>query len=185
MILLRKKINLETFILIDYVKNIKIIDSLLEEIYLAKEKDFLKHKTNVVAKHTRFDYLRNSNNFHVFLKSIDEQIKCIFKQDFLIEYVWANIYNGSNTYAKEHTHEDATAFSGILYLTDGPGPGTYFNDYDRLINEEKGKFVLFHGHLKHSVPKFIYEKDRITISWNFKTCPIGHLNNFNTEVINN
>lgn len=183
--ILTKKIELETFILIDFVKDLKLIDDLLVEIYSAEKKDFLNYPTNVIAKHTKFDYLRNSNAFHKFLKSIDEQIKKICKNSFIIEYVWANIYNGNNTYAKEHAHEDATAFSGILYLTDGPGPGTYFNDYDKLIKEEKGKFVLFHGHLKHSVSKYIYNKDRVTISWNFKKCPEGLLKNFETKIINN
>jgi hypothetical protein len=182
---LEKTIDLKTFILIDFIKDIRIVDNLLKEIYSAEEKDFLKYPTNVIAKHTRFDYLKNSENFHKFLKNIDEQIKKICKQSFLIEYVWANIYNGSDSYVKEHAHEDATAFSGILYLTDGPGPGTYFNDYDKLIKEEKGKFVLFHGHLKHSVPKYAYNKDRITISWNFKKCPTGSLDNYEHKIINN
>jgi hypothetical protein len=183
--LLKRTIDLKTFILIDFIKDFKIVDNLLEEIHSAKEKDFLKHPSNVVAKHTRFNYLSESKNFHKFLISIDEQIKLICKQSFLIEFAWANIYNGSDTYVREHTHEDATAFSGILYLTDGPGPGTYFNDYDKLIKEEKGKFVLFHGHLKHSVPKYVYNKDRITISWNFKKCPTGSLDNYEHKIINN
>ena len=53
-----------------------------------------------------------------------------------------------------------------MYLTDGPGPGTYFPDYDLTIYEKKGRFVLFHGHLVHEVKKFNYTQDRITIAFN-------------------
>jgi hypothetical protein len=70
-----------------------------------------------------------------------------------------------------HNHKGSTAFSGILYLTDGPGPGTYFPHYDLTVHEKKGRFCLFHGHLQHEVKKFNYTKDRITVAFNF--CQVG------------
>ena len=46
------------------------------------------------------------------------------------------------------------------------GPGTYFKEYDLLIKEEIGKYVLFHPFLKHSVKKIENDIERITIEFN-------------------
>jgi hypothetical protein len=169
--LLNKEIPLHTFILIDKINDQTIIDNIKEDIY--KNSEYFHQHTNVIAKHTNFQFLVNNRNFHNFLKSIKKQIHLIFKEDFLINEVWANIYNGDD-YARMHHHEGSTAFSGILYLTDGPGPGTYFPQYDLTIEEEAGKFVLFHGNLEHEVKKFKYTKDRLTVAFNFTK--LGFLN---------
>jgi hypothetical protein len=162
--ILKKDILLNTFILIDEINDNLIIDSLLKDVY---ENNNYYHKyTNVIAKHTEFKFLVGNKNFHNFLKSIKKQISSINDKNFIIGEAWANIYN-KNDYAKKHKHVASTAFSGILFLTDGPGPGTYFNDYDLTVHEKKGRFVLFHGHLTHEVKKFNYIKDRITIAFNF------------------
>jgi hypothetical protein len=162
--LFNKEIKLDTFILIDKINDHTIIDNLKEDIY--KNDEYFHQPTNVMAKHSEFNFLVNNKNFHNFLKLIKKQIYIIFKKNFIIDEVWANIYNGED-YTKMHDHKGATAFSGILYLTDGPGPGTYFPEYDLTIEEEAGKFVLFHGDLKHEVKKFKYNKDRVTIAFNF------------------
>lgn len=166
--LLKKQINLNTFILIDKISNNNVIDELLKNIY--SNSVYFNSPTSVIAKHSNFDFLIGNKNFHQFLKLIDKQIKIIFQKNFIIEEAWSNIYNGDD-YALPHFHRNATAFAGILYLTDGPGPGTYFQDFDLTINEEKGKFVLFSGHLKHEVKKFKYTKDRVTVAFNFKDPP--------------
>jgi hypothetical protein len=64
----------------------------------------------------------------------------------------------------EHNHSDCS-FCGILYLTEG-GPGTYFKEYDLLIKEEVGKFILFHPMLKHSVQEIDKDIERITVAFN-------------------
>lgn len=161
--ILRKNISLDTFILIDEINNDSILNNLLKDIN--ENKEYYHRHTNVVGTHTKFNFLNENKNFHDFLKSIKKQIYSIYKENFIIESSWANIYN-KNDYANMHNHKGSTAFSGILYLTDGPGPGTYFNDYDLTVHEKKGKFVLFHGHLSHEVKKFNYIKDRITIAFN-------------------
>lgn len=169
--ILSKDILLNTFILIDEIKDDLIINNLLKDI---NENDEYYHKyTNVIGKHTEFYFLNKNKNFHDFLRSIKKQIYSIYKENFIIESSWANIYN-KDSYAKVHNHKGSTAFSGILYLTDGPGPGTYFNDYDLTVHEKKGRFVLFHGHLEHEVKKFNYTKDRITIAFN--CCATGFEN---------
>ena len=162
--ILKKEILLNTFILIDEVNDNLMIDNLLKDIN--ENKEYYHKYTNVIGKHTRFTFLNENKNFHNFLKSIKKQIYSIYKYNFVIQAAWANIYNKDN-YAKPHDHRGSTAFSGILYLTDGPGPGTYFPEYDLTVHEKKCRFVLFHGHLVHEVKKFNYTKDRITIAFNF------------------
>ena len=124
--ILNKNIPLNTFILIDEINDNLIIDSLLKEIN--ENKKYYHKYTNVIGKHTQFNFLNENKNFHNFLKSIKKQIYCIYKENFIIDSSWANIYN-KNDYTKIHDHRGSTAFSGLLYLTDGPGPGTYFEDY--------------------------------------------------------
>lgn len=162
--IIKKNISLETFILVDEIDNNLVLDNLIKDIY--ENKDFFFKNTNVKAKHSQFKFLVENENFHNFLHLIKKQIYSIYKHNFVIEDCWSNIYNGDD-YAEEHDHRGSTAFSGILYLTDGPGPGTYFKEYDLTVFEKKGRFVLFHGHLKHEVKKFKYTKDRITVAFNF------------------
>jgi hypothetical protein len=161
--LLNKNISLSTFILIDEINNDLIIENLLKDIY--NNTKYYPTFTNVVARHTEFNFLNNNKNFIDFMKLIKNQIFSVYKNKFIIDSAWANIYNKDN-FANLHDHKSSSAFSGILYLTDGPGPGTYFKDYDLTIHEKKGRFCLFHGHLEHEVKKFNYEKDRITIAFN-------------------
>lgn len=161
--ILNRVIPLNTFLLIDELNDTFLLDKLLEDIRLNNE--FYHTYTNVIGKHTKFNFLQNNHNFINFIKSIKKQIYHICKEDFTISGAWANIYN-KNDYAQIHHHEGNTAFCGILYLTDGPGPGTYFNEYDLTVHEKKGRFVLFHSHLNHEVKKFNYLEDRITIAFN-------------------
>jgi hypothetical protein len=168
--ILRKNIPLDTFILIDEINDDFILNNLLKDIL--ENKEYYHKYTNVIGKHTKFNFLNENKNFHNFLKFIKKQIYSIYKLNFIIEGVWANTYN-KNNYAKLHNHKGSTAFSGILYLTDGPGPGTYFPQYDLTVHEKKGRFCLFHGNLDHEVKKFNYTKDRITIAFN--CCAVGFL----------
>lgn len=165
-VLIEKEISLNSFILIADINENELIDSLIIE---AREK--LKEKgsiiTNVVAQHTDFQSMRKSPNFHLFLKKIQKYIKKVYSKKFEVREVWANFYINPNTdYAKMHSH-DANAFSGIIYCTDGPGPGTYFPQYDLNIEEKKGRFVLFSKDLLHGVSPYDYKKERITIAFNF------------------
>jgi hypothetical protein len=161
--IIRKDILLNTFILIDEISNDFIINSLLKDIY--ENQKFYYKPTNVIGKHSEFNFFNENKNFHDFLKLIKKQIYSIYQSNFIIDGSWFNIYT-IGSYAKPHDHKGTTAFSGILYLTDGPGPGTYFPEYDLTVREKKGKFVLFHGNLKHEVKKFNYKKDRVTIAFN-------------------
>lgn len=165
-ILIKKEILLNTFILIGDIDENNLINNLIIE---AREK--LKTTkpiiTNVVAERTDFKSMRESPNFHLFLKKIQKYIKKVYTKSFEVREVWANFYSNPNVdYAKMHAH-DANVLSGILYCTDGPGPGTYFPQYDLNIKEKKGRFVLFSKDLLHEVRPYNYTKERITVAFNF------------------
>jgi len=160
-----KKIELNTFILINEINDFELIDKLIIDVKEGVKKSKINRKTNVKGEHTEFDYLILNLNFHKFLKLIQPSIYKIYQKNFVVKNVWGNIYK-ENDYAQIHSHPDSV-FCGILYCTDGPGPGTYFNQYDLNIKEKKGKFVLFHQSLLHEVKPFNYKKERITIAWNF------------------
>lgn len=164
--LIEKNVFIRSFILIADINENKLIDNLIKEAR-EKLKTHGSIKTNVVAQHTDFQAMRESPYFHLFLKKIQKYIKKIYPKKFEVREVWANFYSNPNTdYAKMHSH-DANAFSGILYCTDGPGPGTYFPQYDFNIKEKKGRFVLFSKDLLHEVRPYNYEKERITVAFNF------------------
>jgi len=160
-----KKIEIDTYLLVGEINNFELIDSLIKDVREGLKTSKVSRKTNVKGEHTEFNYLAANPSFHKFLKIIQPSIYKIYKQNFIIKEVWGNIFK-KNDYAEAHTHEDS-AFCGILYCTDGPGPGTYFNQYDLNIKEKKGRFVLFHPKLYHEVKPYIQGEERITIAWNF------------------
>ena len=163
-----KKIELDTYILVGEIDNVDLIDDLIKDVREGVKISNVSGKTNVKGEHTEFDYLVANPTFHKFLKIIQPSIYKIYQENFLIKEVWGNIYSKKSDYALLHTHDDS-AFCGILYCTDGPGPGTYFSQYDLLIKEKKGRFVLFHPKLLHEVTQYDYKSDRITIAWNFSS----------------
>ena len=81
-----------------------------------------------------------------------------------------------------HDHELTSAFSGILYLTEG-GPGTFFHEHNITIEEEIGKFILFHPRLMHSVKKIENDIERITVAFNMDKIKLWE-NIENTKIIN-
>jgi len=161
--LFKNKKEINTFILVDKFKEPKILMDLLDNI--KEYTNFLPVPTNVHAKHTDFKFLNHNKHFLKFLNKISYATSLIHDGKFVLKSSWANIYQKKEDYTQRHNHSSCT-FSGILYLSDGPGPGTYFNDYNLTINEEFGKFVLFHSYLDHEVYKFDYKKDRITVAFN-------------------
>jgi len=156
-------VPIETFMLIGKINNESLIKNLKKNI---KENidDNLSYKTNVKAKFTGFNYLIKNNYFHEFLKLIDSYIKIISKQNFIIKEAWGNVYKKSEE-AISHRHFGTTSFCGILYLTDG-GPGTFFDEYNVIVTEEIGKFILFHPMLLHGVKKIENDIERITVAFN-------------------
>lgn len=158
-----KEILKETYILTGKIKNEQLIENLINIVKKNKDEK-LSYKTHVKGHFTGFKCLTDNNEFITFLKNIQENIKIIYKENFIISDVWGNVCKIGEE-VTEHDHSSVNGFCGILYLTEG-GPGTYFKEYDLLIKEEIGKYILFHPLLQHSVKKIENDIERITIAFN-------------------
>jgi len=158
-----KEILKETYILTGKINNKQLIKNLIEVVKKNKDEK-LSYKTHVKGHFTGFKSLIQNNEFITFLKEIQENIKMIYRDNFIIVDAWGNICKIGEE-VTEHNHDGISAFCGILYLTEG-GPGTYFKEYDLLVEEEIGKYILFHPSLKHSVKKIENDIERITIAFN-------------------
>jgi len=158
-----KDIPLETFLLTGKINNNDIINNLINFIKNNKD-DTLSYKTNVKGHFTGFNSLINNKDFYSFLKLIQPCIFTIYNKNFIISEAWGNICKKGEE-VTEHNHNGDFAFCGILYLSNG-GPGTYFRNYDITINEEIGKYVLFHPQLLHCVKKIENDIERITVAFN-------------------
>jgi hypothetical protein len=170
-----KEINLETFILTGQIFDKVIINNLINFCKNNNDKN-LYYKTNVKGNFTGFHSLQDNNDFISFLKLIQPQIQLIQKDNFIIQSAWGNFCK-KNEEVTEHNHAGINGFCGILYLSE-KGPGTYFKDYDILIDEKIGKFILFHPILMHSVKKIEDDIERITVAFNMQTVkPWDELNN--------
>lgn len=180
-IILAQEVKTNTFILIGELNNEVLINDLIKDVKetVEKGKNLYNYKTNVQAIHTDFKSLSSNPNVHKFFCETKSSVFKVYKRNFEIREVWGNIYNKPNKdYTIEHQHAEASAFCGIIYLTDGPGPGTYFREYDLLVPEKKGRFVFFHPFLFHEVKPFNYTQERITIAFNlFETKPWGNYDN--------
>jgi hypothetical protein len=160
-----KEVIKETFILTGKIDNKDIINNLINFVKNNKDEE-LSYKTNVKGHFTGFFSLVKNNDFINFLKEIQPQIKTVYQDNFIISEAWGNLCKIGEE-VTEHSHAGVSGFCGILYLTDG-GPGTYFKEYDLLIKEEIGKFILFHPILNHSVKKIENDIERITVAFNME-----------------
>jgi hypothetical protein len=160
-----KDILKETFILTGKIDNKQIIDNLIHFVKNNKDEK-LSYKTHVKGHFTGFQSLTENKDFINFLKIIEKNIKLIYTKNCIIQNAWGNLCK-INEEVTEHDHSGVTAFCGILYLSEN-GPGTYFKEYDLLIKEEIGKYILFHPLLNHSVKKITNNIERITVSFNME-----------------
>tara|TARA_R100000541_G_scaffold55581_1_gene64542 strand:- start:97 stop:678 length:582 start_codon:yes stop_codon:yes gene_type:complete len=162
-----KETKVPTQILVAECKDNNLINSLIAEVRLNMKLKKRMVGTNVYANTTSYESLVNSKNL---LKFIEINVKAFKKFypgfGFNIVDAWGNIYKNKKHYSRTHDHYGCTAFSAIIFLTDGPGPGTYFNTYDLLIKEKKGRFILFNSLIKHEVKPYNHKKERITIAFN-------------------
>ena len=163
--LYNKDIKTPTQILVAECKDTKLINDLIKEVRFNMQ--FKKDMPAVTAESTPYESLVNSKNLLKFIKVNALAFKKYYPGfAFKIVDAWGNIYKKNNHYCKIHNHYGSTGFSAIIFLTDGPGPGTYFKEYDLLIKERKGRFILFHPLINHEVKNYNYKKERITIAFN-------------------
>lgn len=158
-----KEILFETFIFTGKIEDKQIINNLINFVKNNKNSD-LNNKTHVKGIFTGFKSLVENKDFINFLKLIQNEIRIIYQDNFIISDAWGNLCKIGEE-VTEHNHKGIDAFCGILYLTEG-GPGTYFRDYDLIIKEEIGKYVLFHPMLNHSVEKIKNNIERVSIAFN-------------------
>jgi hypothetical protein len=158
-----KNITIQTFILTGKIEDKNILNNLKNYIKNVEIKNLIKD-THVKGSMTGFKSLIHNEDFHKFITLIREEIKLIYKDNFIIQDVWGNICK-KNEKITEHHHNGITAFCGILYLTEG-GSGTFFKQYDLLIKEEVGRYVLFHPMLLHSVEDIKDDIERISLAFN-------------------
>ena len=164
-----KEILKETYILTGKINNEKLIKNLINVVKKNKDENYsceknVKNNFPVKARFTGFDTLIQNEDFLNFLKLIQKNIKIIYNDNFIVKDAWGNICKIGDEIT-EHNHDGTNAFCGILYLTEG-GPGTYFKEYDLLVKEEIGKYILFNPLLYHSVKKIENNIERITIAFN-------------------
>ena len=160
-----KPIEKDSFILISRIHDPDLIQRLISDTTMGtKSKMNSSYKTNVKGKMTRFKYFNSNDNFIKFLDLIHPNFKKVIQRSIQLKDSWGNILD-KNDYVKTHNHHPSSV-SGILYLT--TGMSTYFPLYNKHIEAEAGKFVLFDSMLDHSVPKNKSSKKRYTLSFNFE-----------------
>jgi hypothetical protein len=152
------------YFLLEYqFKDLSFVDILKKEIdEKVGEFDF---KTNVKGRMTKFEEFVNSPILKKLLEEATPVSNVLSIKDSKLIEAWGNILKEDGN-VTEHTHGSAT-ISGILYLTEG-GPGTYFREFNKTVEEKIGKIVFFSGMAYHSVIPTRLNKDRYTISFNFQ-----------------
>ena len=162
---LQKKIEYPSWILIGQCENMETIENLKKEVLTKVKTSKLNYKTNVQGLFTGFNTLVGNIDFHNFWNEIQTEIKIATQEiPFSLHDAWGNVLK-KNEFVESHSHKGINGFSGILYLTEN-GPGTYFSQYDKTIEEKIGRFVLFEPFLQHEVKKVENEIERVSIAFN-------------------
>jgi len=122
------------------------------------------YKTNVKGKMTNIDFFCKNDILRNIFTKCNEHLKYFSKNTIGLIEAWGNILEG-NEEVVPHTHYGSRV-SGILYLTEG-GPGTYFEQFNKTIEEKIGKIVFFNGEVMHGVSKSNLINKRYTLAFNF------------------
>jgi hypothetical protein len=129
--------------------------------------------TNVKAFHTGWDWLAGNPIIERFKEHILYKTEQTYHpgqkfdscQPTLMKNFWANLYLKGD-YAMSHNHSPflySFAYFANAKWYDSP---LIFDDSRKKVRPKEGKYVIFPGHLKHSVPKHRYNHPRITLSGN-------------------
>jgi|TARA_R100000455_G_scaffold31032_1_gene23255 hypothetical protein len=143
-----------------------------ENYFINKIEQDLKVSNNSFKTHAS-GYMTKWNLFCddiEFIKII-ENCRPMFEQmpeywDFYCNDAWGLKYDKKIHKTKYHNHDSVTGFVGILYLGNN-GPGTYINDLNYTIKEERGKVAFFHKNLFHQTLDFNFTSPRYIIPFNF------------------
>tara|TARA_R110000737_G_scaffold110876_2_gene143840 strand:+ start:5087 stop:5614 length:528 start_codon:yes stop_codon:yes gene_type:complete len=160
-----KPIVKDSFILISKLNDFNLMERLICDITMGIKEKNNSYKTNVMGKMTGFKYFNRNKNFLKLIELMKPYLKKVINTEIELRDSWGNILD-KNDYVKIHNHHPA-AVSGILYLTEGVS--THFPLYNKHIEAEVGKLVLFDPLLNHSVAKNKVSKKRYSLSFNFQT----------------
>jgi hypothetical protein len=155
------KIEQWLFLLEYQFKNLDFVDILKKEI--DNKVGILDYKTNVKGQMTKFDEFINNQIFNNLLKECLYFSNVLNIKDSRLTCAWGNILKKGGE-VKLHKHNPAI-ISGVLYLTEG-GPGTYFPEFNKTVEEKIGKIVFFSGSSIHQVLPYTLNKNRYTIAFN-------------------
>jgi hypothetical protein len=156
------KMYRDVFIIEHQLKNLEPIEILKKAI--DDSDGSFSYKTSVKGKMTDFNYFVNNETFINIIKECEIFFLALNFKKLYLKEAWGNILEQGQI-VNEHDHNPAE-LSGILYLTEG-GPGTYFSDAQKTVEEKIGKIVFFDSRMKHSVPSNNYPLKRYTLAFNF------------------
>ena len=130
----------------------------------------INFKTNVVGKHTEWEFFKKDKNFGILLLQMIDYIeeltmkKKIDIEKFYLAEAWGLIETLGG-YTKKH-HHGPYSMSGVLYLNDHPQK-LRFPEIHQEVTPKTGRFVLFSSFLKHYTKRNLRHKDKYAISFNF------------------
>jgi hypothetical protein len=122
------------------------------------------YKTNVKGKMTNIDFFCKNDILRNIFTKCNEHLKYFSKNTIGLIEAWGNILEGDEEVIP-HIHYGSKV-CGILYLTEG-GPGTYFEQFNKTVEEKIGKIVFFSPEAKHGVVKSNLNNKRYTLAFNF------------------
>ena len=132
----------------------------------------LNYKTNVVGKHTAWQFFNRDDKFMVLLLQMIDHLESLNTNldTFHLAESWGLIEKFGD-YTKKHHHAPAY-LSGVLYLNDH-SQKLHFPEIKQEVTPKKGGFVIFSAFLLHYTQRNLKHKDKYAISFNLNGATIG------------
>ena len=132
----------------------------------------LNYKTNVVGKHTAWQFFNRDDKFMVLLLQMIDHLESLNTNldTFHLAESWG-IIEKFGDYTKKHHHAPAY-LSGVLYLNDH-SQKLHFPEIKQEVTPKKGGFVIFSAFLLHYTQRNLTHKDKYAISFNLNGATIG------------
>jgi hypothetical protein len=132
-----------------------------------KREDNLSYKTNVKDQMTSWNYFNEDSEF---LKTMENLIKYVDTHisfpKYSIKDSWGFCVSSGN-HTVEHDHIP-TLWSGVIYLNEH-NQTLDFNQINKRVKPEKGKFALFSSSLKHGCLSHNNKETKWGISFNMSS----------------
>ena len=131
----------------------------------------LNYNTNVIGKHTAWQFFNKDENFGIFLFQMIDYLEGLDLElpKFYLHEAWGLIETfGGHT--KKHGHAPYY-LSGVLYLNDHHQK-LFFPEINQEITPKKGRFVVFSSFLKHYTERNTQHKAKYAISFNCRNAVV-------------